>query len=57
MESSRINETIIGNEYLYIFPNLMEEVSLIKTMEENRSLQTQSSVIQNEEDKMKANLP
>jgi hypothetical protein len=40
MESSRINETIIGNEYLYIFPNLMEEVSLIKTMEENRSLQT-----------------
>jgi hypothetical protein len=44
MESSRknINEIIIENEYCDIFPNeiSMEEVYLIKTMEENRTLQT-----------------
>jgi hypothetical protein len=44
MESSRINtyEIIIKNKYCDIFPNQvsMEEVSLIETMEENRSLQT-----------------
>jgi hypothetical protein len=58
MESSRINETIIKNEYCDIFPNQvsMEEVSLTKTMEENRSLQTYSGAIQSEEEKIKANL-
>jgi hypothetical protein len=42
MEFSRTNETKIGNEYCDIFPNqvFMEEVSLIETMEENRSMQT-----------------
>ncbi len=34
----------------------MEKVSLTKTMEENRSLQTQSNAIQNEEKKTKENL-
>jgi FtsZ-binding cell division protein ZapB len=58
MESSRTNETVIKNEYCDIFLNqiFMEEVSLIETMEENRSLQTQSSGIQSEEEKMKTNL-
>jgi hypothetical protein len=44
MEWSRINinEIVIENKYCDIFPNQvsMEEVSLTKTMEENRSLQT-----------------
>jgi hypothetical protein len=44
MEFSRTNiyETIIENEYCDIGPNQvsMEEVSLIGTMEENKSLQT-----------------
>ncbi len=42
MEFSKTNEIIIENEYCDIFPNQisMEEVSLIETMEENRSLQT-----------------
>ncbi len=34
----------------------MEKVSLTETMEENTNLQTQSSAIQNEEQKTKANL-
>jgi hypothetical protein len=34
----------------------MEEVSLTKTMEENKNLQTQSNAIQSEEQKTKANL-
>ncbi len=40
MESSTINEILIENEYWDIFPNqvFMEEVSLTKTMEENRSM-------------------
>ncbi len=44
MEFSRknTNETVIENEYCDIVPNRvsMEEVSLIETMEENKSLQT-----------------
>jgi hypothetical protein len=41
MESSRTNETIIENEYCDIFPNqVFMEISLTKTMEGNRSLQT-----------------
>jgi hypothetical protein len=42
MESSRTNEIVIENEYCDNFPNQisMEEVSLIETIEENRSLQT-----------------
>jgi hypothetical protein len=42
MECSRTNETITKNEYCDIFPNQvsMEKVSLIETMEENKSLQT-----------------
>jgi hypothetical protein len=44
MEFSRtnINETILENDYCDIVPNQvsMEEVSLIETMEENKSLQT-----------------
>jgi len=44
MESSRINtnEIVIKNKYCDIFPNQisMEEVSLIETMEENKSLET-----------------
>jgi hypothetical protein len=40
METSRTNETIIGNEYCDIFPNqvFVEKVPLIETMEENRSM-------------------
>jgi hypothetical protein len=55
MESSRINEIVIENECFDIFPNqfFMEEISIIETTEENRSLQTQSSVIQSEENKIK----
>jgi hypothetical protein len=49
MESSRINikKIVIENKHCDIFLNqvFMEEVSLIKTMEKNRSLQTQSIVI------------
>jgi hypothetical protein len=47
MESSRTNEIVIKNEYCDIFLNqiFMKEVSLTKIMEENRSLQTQSSGI------------
>ncbi len=58
MKSSRINETIIENEYCDIFPNQVsiEKVSLTETMEENRSLQTQSNAIQSEQEKIKANL-
>jgi hypothetical protein len=57
MEFSRINETIIENEYCDIFLNqVFMEISLTKTMEGNRSLQTQSSTIQNEEEKTKENL-
>jgi hypothetical protein len=50
MESSRTNEIVIENEYCHIFPNQisMEEVSLTETIEENRSLQTQSYAIQSE---------
>jgi hypothetical protein len=42
MECSKTNETIIENEYCDVFLNQvsMEEVSLIETMEENRSMQT-----------------
>jgi hypothetical protein len=41
MECAKTNETTIENEYCDIFPNQvsMEEVSLTKTMEENRSMQ------------------
>jgi hypothetical protein len=55
MECSRTKETIIENEYCDIFPNQvsMEKASLTKTMEENISLQTQSSAIQSEEQKLK----
>jgi hypothetical protein len=58
MECSKTNETIIENEYCDIFPNQvsMEKVPLTKTMEENKSLQTQSSAIQSEEQKIKSNL-
>jgi hypothetical protein len=47
MESSRTNEIVIQNEYFDIFLNqiFLKEVSLIETMEENRSLQTQSNGI------------
>ncbi len=42
MESLRTNEIVIENEYFDIFPNQvsMEKVSLIETMEKNRSFQT-----------------
>jgi len=52
------NETIIENEYCDVFPNQvsMEEVCLIETMEKNMNLQTQSNVIENDEEKMKWNL-
>jgi hypothetical protein len=44
MESSRINinEIVIENEYCNIFPHefFVEKVSMSKTMEENRSLQS-----------------
>jgi hypothetical protein len=58
MECSKTNETIIENEYCDIFPNQvsMEKVPLTKTMEENKSLQTQSSAIQSEKQKIKSNL-
>jgi len=51
MECSRTNEKIIENEYCDIFPNQvsMEYVILTETMEENKSLQTQSNAIQSEE--------
>jgi hypothetical protein len=41
------NETILKNESYDIFPNqvFMERKPLIKSMEENRSLQTQSKII------------
>jgi hypothetical protein len=42
MECSKTNEKIIENEYCDIFPNQV-------FMEENRSLQTQSNAIQNQE--------
>jgi hypothetical protein len=47
MESSRINEIVIENECFDIFPNqvFMEEISIIEIIEENRNLQTQSSVL------------
>jgi hypothetical protein len=50
----KTNETIIENEYCNIFPNQvsMEKVSMTETMEENRSLQTHSSAIQSEEQKI-----
>jgi hypothetical protein len=42
MESSRTMKQIIENEYCDNFPNRVsvEEVSLIETMEKNKSLQT-----------------
>jgi FtsZ-binding cell division protein ZapB len=58
MEFLRTNETLIENECCDIFPNQvsMEEVFMIETMEKNQSLQTQSSAIQSEEEKIEANL-
>jgi hypothetical protein len=40
MDSSRINEIVIENDYCDTFPNQvsMEETSIIETIEKNRSL-------------------
>jgi hypothetical protein len=42
MEFLKTDEIVIKNDYCDIFPNqvYMEEVSLTKTMDENKNLQT-----------------
>ncbi len=52
------NETILENEFQDIFPNQVsiKKKPLIETMEDNRSLQTQSRTINSDEERMKLNL-
>ncbi len=52
------NETTLENVACDIFPNQvsMEEELLTKIMEENRSLQTQSSTINDDDERMELNV-
>lgn len=52
------NETILENESCHVFSNQvsMEKKPLTKMMEQNRSLQTQSNIINKDEEMMKLNL-